>query len=87
MPVKRTKRRKKVKFRKITFKVSGNQYSALHHYCVKHNLTPNKVIRKALKVYLERFGSVIEKHPVKISEKQLTIFDAGADEADAAATA
>lgn len=79
MPVKGTKRRKKVKFRKITFKVSGNQYCALQNYCTKHKLTSNKVIRKALKVYLERFGPVIEKHPVKISEKQLTIFDAGAE--------
>ncbi|MBE0663634.1 MAG: hypothetical protein IH597_14355 [Bacteroidales bacterium] len=87
MPVKRSKRRKKVKFKKITFKVSANQFSTLQRYCAKHDLTSNKLIKKALKVYLERFGPVIEKHPVKISEKQLTIFDVGADESDAAAMA
>jgi hypothetical protein len=81
MPAKRTKRRKKIKYKSISMKVSANQYSTLQRYCSKHKLTPNKVIKKALRVYMDRFGPVLDNHTVKISENQLTIFDAGADEA------
>jgi hypothetical protein len=81
MPPKRTKRRKKIKYKSISLKVSANQYNNLQRYCAKHDLTPNKVFKKALRVYLERFGPAIDNHTVKVSEKQLTIFDVGADEA------
>jgi hypothetical protein len=87
MPPRRTKRRKKIKYKSISLKVSANQYSLLKFYCAKHKLTPNKVIKKALRVYLDRFGPVLDNHSVKVSENQLTIFDAGADDADSAATA
>jgi hypothetical protein len=87
MPPKRTKRRKKIKYKSISMKVSANQYSTLQRYCAKYKLTPNKVIKKALRVYMDRFGPVLDNHSVKVSENQLTIFDAGAEDGDDAATA
>jgi hypothetical protein len=38
------------------------------------------VIKKALRVYLERFGPVIDNQTYRISENQLSIFDVVADE-------
>ena len=81
MPVKRSKRRRKIKYKSVSLKVSAKQYDLLKRYCAKHKLTPNKVVKKALRVYLERFGPVLDNQTVKVSENQLTIFDAGADEA------
>lgn len=82
MPVKRSKRRRKVKYKSVSLKVSAKQYNAIKLYCARHKLTPNKVIKKALRVYLERFGPVLDNQTVKVSENQLTIFDVGADEAE-----
>jgi hypothetical protein len=80
MPVKSKKRRKKIRYKSISLKVSANQYKTLQRYCSKHKLTPNKVFKKALKVYLERFGPVLDGQTIRVGENQLTIFDAGAGE-------
>lgn len=79
MAVKRSKRRKKIKYKSISLKVSARQYSVLQRYCAKHKLTPNKVLKKALRVYMERFGPIMDHVPLPVSEKQLTIFDVGAE--------
>lgn len=79
MPVKTARRkRKKVRYKSLSLKLSTISYAKLQRYCQKHRLTPNKVMKKALKVYMERFGPVMD-HQVPVSENQLTIFDAGAD--------
>jgi len=81
MAQKKTKRRKKkVKFKGLSFKISANQYKLLQRYCTKHKTTPNKVIKKSLTVYMERFGPVLDHIPTVVSDNQLTIFDAGAGE-------
>lgn len=84
MPRKRIKRRRKIKYKSISLKISAKQHDVIKVYCAKYKLTPNKVIKKALRVYLERFGPVIDNQTAKIGKNQLTIFDAGADEADSA---
>jgi len=80
MQVKITRRkRKKVRYKSLSLKLSTLSYAKLKRYCQKHRLTPNKVLKKALKVYMERFGPVVSNNHVPVGENQLTIFDAGAD--------
>lgn len=73
------RKRKKIRYKSLSLKLSAVGYARLQRYCSKHQLTPNKVIKKALRVYLERFGPVLDHAYVPVSENQLTIFDAGAD--------
>lgn len=77
---KKARKRRKVKFRKINLKISGNLHSNLDRYCKLYRLTPNKVIKKAIKTYLERFGPKLDQIPERISEKQLKLFAITDDE-------
>ncbi|MDP2424454.1 MAG: hypothetical protein U1C46_11350 [Bacteroidales bacterium] len=76
---KKLHRRKKIRFRKITFKMTTGQYERLTRYCKKHHLTPVRLVRKALNVYLDRFGPELDHVRIPVGKNQLTIFDAGAE--------
>lgn len=73
-------RRKKVRYKNLEFKLSLHEYALITRYCRKHKLTPNKLIKKSLRIYMERFGPLLDHVPAPVSDNQLTIFDAGAGE-------
>lgn len=78
---KRTKsKRKKVRYKNLEFRLSSIEYAQITRYCRKHKLTPNKLIKKSLRIYMQRFGPLLDHVPVPVGDNQLTIFDAGAGE-------
>ncbi len=57
--------------------MTTGQYSRLSQYCRKHNLTPVRLVRKAVNVYLTRFGPELDHVRIPVGKNQLTIFDVG----------
>ena len=49
---KRKKRRKKVKYKEVTLKLSKNQLRSLDSYCKARRTTPNKLIKKMISRFL-----------------------------------
>ena len=49
---KRKKRRKKVKYKEVTLKLSKNQLRSLDTYCKARRTTPNKLIKKMIRRFL-----------------------------------
>ncbi|HNW98813.1 MAG TPA: hypothetical protein PKK00_10430 [Bacteroidales bacterium] len=70
---KRKKKRPKIKYRKLQFKISDKQKKMLELYCNAHKLTLNKLTRKAIKEYLDRHYDIPTDNIV--SENQMSIFD------------
>lgn len=73
MPV-RKKRVKKIKYKRINFKLSEKQKAIIDRYCKVHKTTPNKLFKKAIKEYLLRNANM-EEDNYYISENQLQLFD------------
>ena len=75
MAIRRTKRktRKKTKYYKVAFKITGNQKKIADRYVIVHKTSLNKLIKKSLKYYLDRFG---DKLPTdnQVSKNQLELF-------------
>ena len=68
------KRYKKKKFKKFTFMLSDRQMKSLKNYCSARNTTPNKLIKKSIRSYIEQFDkSVPEKYHVQ--HNQLDLFN------------
>ena len=74
MPVTRKKKRKKkIKYKKIVFKLSAKQKKSLENYCKARKTTPNKLIKKSISRYINGFDkSVPEEYYV--TENQLDLF-------------
>ncbi|MCK9616281.1 MAG: hypothetical protein M0R21_00420 [Lentimicrobiaceae bacterium] len=76
MPAKSIKKKsKKVKFKKIIFKLSEKQKKVIDKYCKLHKTTPNKFYKKALMQYLLNYASLSPDDEYYISENQLKLFD------------
>jgi len=72
----KTAKKKKIRYRKISFKVTERQKSIIDDYCHLHDLGTIKLLKLALKEYLERnIPSQYSNDEIVISENQLTIFD------------
>ncbi len=71
----KSRRRKKIKFKRIEFKMTTLQYDRLKRYCSKHKLTPVRLVRKALNVYIDRFGPELDHIRIPVGKNQLSIFD------------
>lgn len=73
MKRKKARKRKAVKYRKVTFKLTTAQMSSLEYFCRSRGTTPIKVIKQRLAPYLE-LG--IEKRTTEqVHPQQLNIFD------------
>ncbi|MBC8321197.1 MAG: hypothetical protein H8E34_10775 [Bacteroidetes bacterium] len=67
------KRYKKKKFKKLTFMLSERQMKSLNNYCDARNTTPNKLLKKSIRLYIENFDkSVPQKYHVQ--HNQLDLF-------------
>jgi hypothetical protein len=69
------KKRRKVKFRKLLIKISDKQQKLMDRYCKAFHLTPNKLMRQALREYMERNAHRIPDEPDPVSKNQLKLFD------------
>ena len=72
------RRRKKIRYKNLSFKLSADEYAQLIRYCRKHKLTPNKLIKKSLRIYVKQIGPLTDPVITPVSKNQLTIFDLGA---------
>ncbi len=69
-------KKKKIKYRPISFKVTERQKSIIDAYCQMHGLGTVQLLKLALKEYLEQHvSSHYGNDELVISENQLTIFD------------
>ncbi len=72
---KKVKRKvKKTKYYKVAFKITGNQKKIAERYTKVHKTTLNKLIKKSLRYYLDRFGESLPVEPNHISKNQLELF-------------
>jgi hypothetical protein len=74
MPVKKKKKRKKtIKYKSVTFKISSTQKKSLENYCKARKTTPTKLLKKLLKPFLQNYSEKVpdEYH---VSERQLDLF-------------
>ena len=75
MPVSyRKKRKRKVKFRTITLKLSDKQKKSLVNYCRARRTTPNKLIKKSISRFTNGFDKKVPKEFYS-TEKQLDLFE------------
>lgn len=65
----------KIKFRKVTFKLSDKQKKIIERFCKLHNTTPNKFYKKAIVEYLSSYSSLSPEDEYYISKNQLKLFD------------
>ena len=72
-PLKKKKARKPVKFKVVTIKVTARQKKSLVNYCISHHTTPNKLIKKAIRPYLEKYSDlvVVVNKQEKLNQLQL----------------
>ena len=65
---------KRIKYYKVAFKLTGNQKKTAELYTKVHKTTLNKLIKKSLKFYLDRFGDKLPVEQTHISKNQLELF-------------
>jgi len=80
----RKKKIKKVRYRKVSLKLSEKQKKIIDRHCKVHKTTPNKLIKQSIKEYLLRNANSEEKN-YYISENQLQLFDFDDNESTIAA--
>ena len=68
------RKRKKVRYSKITFKLSSRQKRSLLNYCEARQTTPNKLIKKSIHRYINGFDKSVPKE-FYITENQLDLFE------------
>jgi|WetSurMetagenome_2_1015567.scaffolds.fasta_scaffold615491_1 hypothetical protein len=72
--VKRKLKRKKLRYRKVVFKFTEGQKKRIDRYCLFHNTTLKRLIKKSIQEYIEQHGGdVPDDEPV--SKNQLKLFD------------
>lgn len=68
------RKRKRVKYKTITFKLSARQKKSLYNYCKARRTTPNKLVKKVLKPYLYGYDAMVSGD-IKPTPNQLDLFE------------
>lgn len=71
----RKKRRKKVRFKEVKLKLSKNQQHSLGNYCKARRTTPNKLIKKMIRRFLNYSKDVPDESFA--TANQLDLFEEG----------
>ena len=71
---KKKKKIKKIKYRKVSFKLSDKQKKVIDRYCKLKKTTPTRMMKAAIKDYLLRSNASLPEEDY-ISENQLKLFD------------
>lgn len=72
MPV-RKRKRKKTRYRKITFKLTVKQSKSLENCCRARKTTPTRLIKKSIGRYINNYDVEVPDQYF-VSEKQLDLF-------------
>lgn len=70
----RKKRKRKIKYRTVTIKLSDKQKKSLVNYCKARKTTPNKLIKKSISRFTTGFDKSVPKE-FFTTEKQLDLFE------------
>ncbi len=82
MPVKKKKKAaRKVRYRKVSFKLTEKQKKLVDRYCKARKTTPTKMMKAAIRDYLSRYSGTVANEDY-ISENQLKLFDDDWDNAE-----
>ncbi len=68
------KKNRKVRYRKITFKLTDTQKKALDRVSARLKTTPNRLMKKAIREYLQRYKDALAAEDI-VSINQLKLFD------------
>ena len=80
MPGKRRKKpRKRTKYSKVTFKLTARQKKSLTNYCKARQTTPNKLIKKSIRRFINGFDKSVPTEYF-ITENQLDLFEEPSEE-------
>jgi len=71
---KRKKKRKKIRYSKLTIKLSFKQKKSLANYCKARKTTPTKLIKKSIKRYINGFDRTVPDE-YYVTENQLELFE------------
>lgn len=75
MPRKKTKKsRKPLKYKTITIMVTARQKKSLVNYSKSRRTTPKKVIKRAIRPYLENYSDLVVVINKQEKHKQLQLF-------------
>ena len=77
----RKKKRKKVKYREVSFRLSAKQKRSLINYCHARRTTPTKLIKKMIRPYISNYAEEVPEE-YYITENQLDLFDEDGDEGE-----
>jgi hypothetical protein len=67
------KRRKKVRYKEVSLKLSKNQQTSLNNYCKARRTTPNKLIKKMIGRFLTNYAKTIPEESF-VTANQLDLF-------------
>ena len=75
MPVNKTrkKKRKKVRYREVSLKLSKNQQQSLINYCIARRTTPTKLIKKMIRPFLSNYSKEVPED-IYVTANQLDLF-------------
>ncbi len=74
MPLGSKRKRKKTRYVKITLKLTTRQKKSLMNYCEARQTTPNKLIKKSIRRYINGFDKNVPQE-YYVTENQLDLFD------------
>jgi hypothetical protein len=74
MAQKRKSKKKKVRFKTISFKLTSNQNKSLQNYCKARKTTPTKLIKKMIRSYISGYSKVVPE-AFYFTENQLDMFE------------
>jgi hypothetical protein len=77
----RKKKRKKVKYREINFRLTAKQKKSLQNYCRARKTTPTKLIKKMIRPYISNYADDVPDE-FYITENQLDLFSDNGESGD-----
>lgn len=69
------KKRKKIRFKAVQVKLSEKQHTTALRYCRLMHLTPNKLLRLALREFMDRNAHRLPEPGAKVGKNQLSLFE------------
>jgi hypothetical protein len=72
-PQKRKRRKKTVKYRDVSLKLSPNQKRSLLNYCEARRTTPTKLIKKMIRPFIQNFAREVPEEFCRAA-RQLELF-------------
>ena len=69
----RKKRRKKVRYKEVSLKLSKNQQRSLVNYCTARRTTPNKLIKKMIRRFITNYSKEVPEESY-VTANQLDLF-------------